>query len=140
MGSAIRTFTNQKLEPFIYPQDARTHNVKFGNSLTIAKGTLVGAITATGLWGAYNNALSNGLEVARGIAMFDFKTTSAGKVQLISGSDVPEWLENFELTPIYIKGYFRVGDLTCLDAAAVVDLGKMIQLAATDAEGILAIT
>lgn len=119
----VRTFTNQKLDPIIWPDEARTLAARFGNSLTLAKGTVLGIKTADKKCYAYNDALADGTEVAKLILAYDIKTDANGKVSVISGSDVPMWSETDLAAPVYGKGAFRRGDLIGLDANAIIDLG-----------------
>lgn len=52
--------------------------VTIGTGKQLAVGTVLGVITATGLYDAYDNGASNGLEVALGILTVAVDTTSAG--------------------------------------------------------------
>ena len=119
MGLAI-TFRNAKLES-ARPGDARTESVPFTPSKTIAKGTILGRVTATNKWEAYNDGAATGVEVARGIAMYDIVTDASGNVFL--GTSAASEQGNSELTaPIYVSGDFFVADLTGLDANGLADM------------------
>ena len=52
--------------------------VTIGTGKQLAVGTVLGIITATGLYDAYDNGASSGIEVARGILTVAVDTTSAG--------------------------------------------------------------
>lgn len=119
MALAI-TFQNTKLEP-ARPEDARTEAVPFSASKTIAKGTVLGRVTATNKWDAYDDASITGLAVARGIAQYSFVTDSSGNV--FFGTSAASEQGNSELTaPIYVSGDFFVADLTGLDANGLADM------------------
>lgn len=49
MPRTLLTINNQRLQPALYPSDARTHNGKFGASLTIQAGAALGRKTSDGL-------------------------------------------------------------------------------------------
>jgi hypothetical protein len=132
--AALNTYGNQGLAPLYDSRGAKQHHLKFGNSLTIVKGTVIGQITATGLGAAYNNANADGSEVAKGIAAYDFTTDGSGVVTLGGG----EQGEKQQTAPVFMSGYFRTSELTGLDAAGVADLGKLVS--GTVADGVLCVT
>lgn len=132
--TATNTYGNQGIAPLYDSRGAKQHHLKFGNSLTIVKGTVVGQITATQLWAAYNNANADGSEVAKGIAAYDFTTDAGGVVTLGGG----EQGERQQTAPVFMSGYFRTSELTGLDAAGVADLGKLVS--GTVADGVLCVT
>lgn len=132
MSLVTKTYTGTKLEPYEDPEGAVVRSVLFGNSLTIAKGTVLGIVTTGEKWAAYANANSNGTEVARGIAMYDFTTDGSGKVTIGGDSSV-----TFDTAPIYVSGTFLISELTGLDANAVTDFGRIIE--GTISAGILRI-
>lgn len=49
MPTNILTFTNTRLQPALYPDDARTSNGKYGANLTIPSGCVIGRKTSDGL-------------------------------------------------------------------------------------------
>jgi hypothetical protein len=90
-----------------------------------------------GVFEDYLDGQSDGTEVAIGILAVDVKTDSAGGI-VFGSQSLPEQGVKAKTAPMYYKGTFRCGDLTGLDAAAVVDFkGRMLYGAVTDAEGIL---
>lgn len=127
------TYQASGLVPYELPCEAVTESVPFGNSLTIAKGTVVAQKTADSKWYAYNNANADGTEVARGIAQYAFTTDGSGKVTIANEKGV-----TYDTAPIYIEGVFRTTELTGLDAAGVTDLGRL--LSGTVANGVLKMT
>jgi hypothetical protein len=120
MSLQTQPYTGVKLEPFMDPQGAVTESVPFGVSLTVARGTIVAVKTADKKWYAYVDANSDGTEVARGIAMYDFTTDGSGNVTIANDQTV-----SYNTAPIYLAGTFRTTELTGLDAAGVADLGKL---------------
>lgn len=118
--SATNTFQGSKLEPARGDQ-AQPEAVPITPSLTLAKGTVMGRVTATNKWSAYNDALSTGVEVARGILMYSIVTDASGNV-FYGTSAVSEQGPGELTAPIYINGDFFVADLTGLDANGLADL------------------
>ena len=132
MSLVTKTYTGTKLEPYMDPEGAVTESVVFAVSATIAKGTVLGIVTSGLKWSTYNDALSSGLEVARGIAMYDFTTDSSGNVTIGGDTGI-----TYLSVPIYLAGTFKTAELTGLDAAAVADLGRLVE--GTVAAGVLRI-
>lgn len=120
MSLQTQAYTGVKLEPFMDPQGAVSESVPFGASLTVARGTVVAVKTSDKKWYAYVDANSDGTEVARGIAMYDFTTDGSGNVTIGNDQTV-----TYNTAPIYLAGTFRTTELTGLDAAGVADLGKL---------------
>lgn len=89
-------------------------------TLAVAKTTPGRAVG--GQWGVYDDALSTGQQVARGILASKTVVNTYGE-HVVGGG---QWNEKSYSTPIYTGGYFRTADLTGLDAAAVTDLGRLV--------------
>lgn len=121
-----------KLEPYARPHEAVSESIPFGNSLTIARGTLIGLVTADGKGKAYANGNVDGSETAKAIAMYDFTTDGSGNVTIANETGV-----TYHTAPVWVAGTFRTTELTGLDAAAVTDLGRL--LSGTVADGVLRI-
>lgn len=122
--AATNTYSASRLDPAINPEEAYASiiHVNFAPSLTLAKGTLLGKITATGKYAAYNDALATGVEVARPLVTQYAVTTDAnGKVTNLNTFGVLE-----DSAPVYTGGYFRTEDLTGFDAAGVTDIKAVI--------------
>jgi hypothetical protein len=132
MPLVTQAYTGLKLEPFEDPEGAVTDSVPFGASLTIARGTVLGIKTADSLFYAYADANSDGTQTAKAIAMFDMTTDGSGNVTI--GND---WASTSKSGPVYKAGTFRTTELTGLDAAGVVDLGRLVS--GTAADGVLRI-
>jgi hypothetical protein len=137
-ASASITWTNQKLEPFRDPGDARTRAVAFKHSVqNLAKGTVMAQVSSTGLWAAYASGAGDGTEVARGLLVYDIQVDASGNVSFSSTSaqSGDEFGTKFLDAPIYVAGCFRTTDLVGLDAGAITDLGGWLE-AGTIADGV----
>jgi hypothetical protein len=92
---------------------ANTHlasGADLAGAATLVKGTILGMVTATGLYKAYNNSLSDGTEVAVGILgdTVDADLTDQNDLRLAAS--------------MYVRGTFYEAALTGLDSAAKTDL------------------
>lgn len=117
----IHTFTCQKLEPHMNPDQARTVAVVLGNSLTLAAGTAIALKTSDNKWYAYNDANSDGTQVCRAILQYPVATDSGGKHYI--GAAAASEHGQYELSaPAYISGDFFAADLTGMDANGLADL------------------
>lgn len=92
-------------------------------SVTIAT-TQIGR-AAGAQWAAYNDSLSNGLQVCRGLLRYPTEVGLNG-VHAVDSSMWNEHPEGPRSAPVYVGGTFRCGDLVGLDAAAVADLGRLV--------------
>lgn len=121
--TTISTPTVDRLQPAAYPEDARTYAVQMAPNLNLAKGTVVGKITASGLISEYDNTNDDGTETAVGILVHDVQTDADGNV--FYGSSAVASISNpaRQSTPIYTSGTFNPSNLTGWDANAVTDLG-----------------
>jgi hypothetical protein len=118
-------YSNQALQPHMNPDIARTMAVTMKAAVqNLARGTILGQVTATGRYAVYNDALSDGTEVARGILMYDIQVASDGTIT-ISSTSTQSGGDNYQTTlsiPMFTRGTFLCSELTGLDAAALVDL------------------
>lgn len=130
-----KTYNCQCLEPIINPHQARTMDIQLAASKTLAAGTVLGEVTASGKFDAYADAGAGGLDTARVILKYDCKTDGDGNIWL--GDTIGDLIEALPVAPVYYTGDFRKGDLTGLTAAAVADLGRLIKGAVSDNEAIL---
>lgn len=123
MPTTLDTYAATKLEPAEFPEDARVDAASLAPSLTLAKGTVLGKITATGKLAAYANANVNGTETAVAILVYDTATDANGK-HYYGNSALPSALNlPHNDTSIYIAGTFDPALLVGLDAPARVDFG-----------------
>lgn len=121
----VEQTTQNELLPYMHPELAHTRAVEMAPNLTVPKGTLLGKIMASGKYAAYNDANSNGTEVADVWARYSFVTDADGRVHY--GVDVPTTGANSypEATAeVYFTGIFLPADLVGLNAAAKVDLNS----------------
>ena len=118
----VDTYVGAGLIPFNNPNDAYAtmRHVSFAPSLDLAAGTLLGKITATGKYAAYNNALANGVETALPlITQYRVITDVSGNVTSLGIVPMPS-------APCFTEGNFRCEDVVGEDAAGFVDIGATI--------------
>jgi hypothetical protein len=112
MSTTVASFAQIKLEPYINPQFARTKAARFAPSQTIARGTLVGQITASGLYLPYASGAVDGSQVPVGITVYDIVVDPSGSTSgILTSSD--------GTSEIYWRGAFLETELTGLDANAI---------------------
>jgi hypothetical protein len=75
-----------------------------------------------GTWAAYNDANSDGTQVAKGVLEYALTVDNNGFHKAGGGEFGSRQLS----APVVIKGYVRTADLTGLDAAAIADLGRIV--------------
>jgi hypothetical protein len=121
--TATLSFSQDRIQPARAPEHAVPWNYALVSG-TYAKGTLIGRVTATGYYGPYNNAASDGTEVARAILEYACVVDSAHLVTIGAGS---EWGQTLPTAPAYVGGYFACEDIPNLDASAVTDLGRIVE-------------
>jgi len=131
--AALNTYPANPCQSIYAGRNAKAQTVKFGNSATYAKGTVMGQITATGLWIAYTSGAVDGSQVAKGICQYDVVTDGSGN-HTIGGGDLG-WTEVG--APVLFNGLFRTTELTGLDATSASALGRLISGSVSD--GILAV-
>lgn len=121
MATNIFNTAYGKLEPYVDPSSARTLAMQFGPNLTIAKGTMIGQITATGKGAAYASGNADGSQVnIVGPATYDFVTDANGNVILGGAGSVAGIANSIDQTAeVYWKGSFLETELIGLDANAV---------------------
>jgi hypothetical protein len=121
--SATNTFSaNAKLQPYMDPENAREIEVQLGNSLTLAKGTILGEVTATpGVFKAYASGNVDGSQVAKVILSYGVTTDGSGNVTIANDQGVTR-----KYAPAYYSGTFATGDLTGLDATSLASLGHLV--------------
>jgi hypothetical protein len=125
MPQALDTISMLGLQPAQYPEDARWTAGRFAPSLTLAAGTFVGKITASGLLKNYDNAAVDGSDVAVGILKFPIKTDANSRVFFITGATAAvetDTIHSQNTAPYFISGVFDPADLTGSDAPGLVDL------------------
>jgi hypothetical protein len=101
------------------------NNLTGGSSPTVALAATQIGRAAGAYWGAYNDALSNGLQAARGLVRYPTEVGLNG-IHAMNHSIFGEVSEGKLSAPVYIAGTFALADLVGLDANGVVDLGRLI--------------
>lgn len=110
------SFGNQGLVPvFDHNMKAEQQRIKLGNSLTLAKGTVMGQITGSGLWIAYLTGAADGSQIPKCVLTYDCVTDGSGNVTIGGGQQG----ETYPDAPAYFAGDFNCADLTGLDAGGV---------------------
>lgn len=128
----INTYTGKKLEPFINPEQARMINVRLQASVTLARGTVLGELTATqGTFKAYASGNADGSQNPKAILVFDVTTNASGEWAY------GEFGETRPGVPVYYAGTFKTEDLTGLDATALTNAPQWRLAEGTVASGIL---
>jgi hypothetical protein len=134
--TALHTWSGRKLEPFMDPEEAKLIAVRFvASSGLIARGTVLGIVTASGLYKAYNNGNADGSEQARAILAVDVFVDANGKVTFTTTNNQvgDEYGNTYLSAPAYVAGTFKTSELIGLDAPAVTDMaGFLIQGAVSD--------
>jgi hypothetical protein len=113
------TYSLAAVDPVYNPEDAMESMicVPLGNSLTLAKGTVLGKITATGKYIAYASGASDGSQLPVGILRRAATTDGSGNI-----TNYSEWGTTGACAPIYTQGAFKIADLVGLDDNAVTKL------------------
>jgi hypothetical protein len=126
----IATFGGQKLLPAKNAPAIAEDAYVFAASLTVVRGTLLGQITTGKKWTIYTSGASDGSQVAKAIAEYDFVTDSGGKVTLTStaGQVGNEFGLQDLSAPVYIAGTFNTDELNIngvagITSAALTDMG-----------------
>lgn len=113
--TASMTFSAARLDPYMDPEDAPMIDVGIAASLTLAKGTILGEVTATpGKYKAYASGNSDGSQVPKVILAYAVTTDASGNIT-VDG----EFGQTRKTVSAYIAGTFLVSDLTGLDANAM---------------------
>jgi hypothetical protein len=122
MPTNITTYSNQKLEPFMNPEEAKMMDIKLVASIDYAAGTILGEVTATpGTYKAYTTGATDGSQFPRLILAYAVSTDASQNVTFTTtagqaGGDLGQTLK---YAPAYYKGTFWCADLTGLDAGAM---------------------
>lgn len=109
------------------PQDL----IQLVNNLTGSTPAIAAARTtagvAKGTFMAYNDALSDGRQIAKGLLPINVATDPSGRITggvLATGGESGA---TSLTTSMFIKGWFRTEELIGLDANAVTDLGRLVR-------------
>lgn len=128
----LNTFSQLKLEPAMYPESARMIAAAFQAGQTIARGTLLGELTASpGTYVPYAHGGADGSQVPKAIAAYDIVTDANGMITNLSGPSYPGYSR---YAPVYYSGVFNCGDIYGTElqyALASPGFGSLIQGSAT---------
>jgi chitinase len=117
-------YGNMGLIPqYDHGQKAEQHRIRLIASATYVKGTVMGQITASGLWRNYTSGAADGSQNPKCLLAFD-TTTDASQNHTIGGGQQGE---TYPDCPAFFAGDFAAADLTGLDATGVTN-GKFMQL------------
>lgn len=128
--SATNTYTIESVKPKysheVHPQPQEVFKV--AASQTLAKGTVVGAVTASpGTIAAYASGNSDGTQLPIGI--LQYAVTTDGSAVITTPNEWGATAAN--RTPVWMGGVFDTADLTGLDSNAVTKLGGRLVQAGT---------
>lgn len=117
--TAQNTYAFNRVDPFSNADDAMASLIreKFVASLTLAAGTIVGKVTATGLYKAYASGNADGSQIPVGVLQYAVTTDGSSNI-----TNWNEWGAQPTTAPIYTQGEFLIADLTGLDDNAVLKL------------------
>ena len=119
-SSATNTYQDNKLQPSRHPELALEERYQVTASATIAKGVVVGRVTATGKLAAYASGNADGSQTPVGIVPFAITTDSSGNITVEGGNVLGTTQDTI---PVFIGGYFLSADLTGMDSNALTKLG-----------------
>lgn len=114
--TAAFTYTMaDRLDPYYEGNEAPVINVNLVATQTLAKGTVMGEITATpGSFKAYASGNGDGSQVPKGILQYACTVDGSGNVTIANEQGLTQ-----KAVPMYIGGIFNIAELTGLDANAV---------------------
>ena len=90
-------------------EQLQSRGVTIASGQNLDVGTVLGKVTATGLYSAYSNSNSDGTQTALGILQHPCDATGGNQV-----------------AGMYVRGAFLYDQLTGIDAAAVTELGGRV--------------
>ncbi len=135
-GTAISITFRQDLAQQNVPAITTTDSLTGGTTPASAITTSTAGSGGPGMWDAYDDGASNGLQVARGILVNGVTTDAFGRV--ILGDTNPGENNNQNFTAeVYVGGFFNTALLTGLDANGISDMGRLVY--GTAAAGIIKI-
>jgi hypothetical protein len=134
--AALNTFSNAALQPVYDAGGAKQQHVNLPASVTYARGTVLGEVTATpGLFKAYLTGSVDGSQVPKAILTYDCATDAGGNIT-VGGGNLGQ---TFKSAPAYFAGTFKTSELTGLDAAALTGKPAWNLVSGTVTDGILRI-
>lgn len=79
--------------------------------------------TLGGAWASYNDALSDGTNIAKAVLKFAGVVNTFGSHAFGGG----EWGSKTKSAPAFFKGYFKTAELVGVDANGCADLGRIVR-------------
>jgi len=118
--AVVSTYSDKKLEPGMPFQDD-TISVAFAPSQNIARGTVLGIITASGLYKAYASGSADGSQIPKALCIYDIQVDASGNVTYsgTAGQVGNEFGIQQANAPVRIRGTALIADLVGLDATAL---------------------
>lgn len=138
-------YSGVKLEPLYEAQNAPLMNVNLPASVSYARGTILGEVTATpGTYKAYASGNTDGSQNPACILAYDVQTDASANITFsaTAGQVGDTQGVQYPCAPAYMAGTFQTADLVqsgagSIDANAVAKLGHLVE--GTTAAGILRI-
>jgi|SRR5947209_14037994 len=117
------TFSLATVEPVANAEDTMSsmQDYPVKASVTLAAGTVVGKVTATGRIAAYASGNADGSQLPIGILRRGAATDASGNI-----TNYDEWGGTGLVIGVYRQGDFLIADLTGLDDNAVTKLGGFV--------------
>src|SRR5262245_14499490 len=133
-ATASNVYSNQCLAPMYAPELALSHHVKLPNGVTLARGTVLGEITASpGTYKAYASGSSDGSQIQRALLAYDVVVDGSGNIT-VGGGDQGVIQPSVQA---YFSGFFRTSELTGLDAGALTANPSWALINGTVSSGVL---
>lgn len=124
-GAAVTVTFQNYCGGLNHPMLVAISSLTGGTSPAIAVTETTAGRPAAGFYDAYDNGLSNGLEVAKVVLQYDCRTDAYGRIYL--GQQKASDNGKFSRTaPAFVSGVFQTKLLAGLDSAGVADLGRLI--------------
>lgn len=119
-SAAQNTYSNNYLVPMYDADEALCQPVNLPASVTYAKGTVLGEVTATpGLFKAYASGSSDGSQVPKAILQYDCATDSSSNITIGAAAGGAAFGVTAKSVPAYFSGYFKTAELVQSGAGAI---------------------
>lgn len=114
----IQAWSGRRVEPVKAVEESHLDNLKLSVSTTFPAGTILGCITATGLYRAYATGNVDGSQVPTHVLEYDV-VTNAGGDHFIGDAASSEHGHSYKYASAWRGGVFDTADLVGLDAGGV---------------------
>src|SRR5262245_2331345 len=116
----IDSYSCQQLDPVLaHGQKPEFITAKLVSSVTYARGTVLGQITATGLFRNYTSGAVDGSQIPKALLAMDCVVDGSGNISI--GGASQDALS--QTAPAYSGGDFRCAELVGFDAAGLTNSG-----------------